>query len=35
MPPKAVVTTLLMAETTLGGDTSILDNLQMVIRGQL
>jgi len=35
MPPKAVVTTLLTAATTLGlgGDTSITDNLQPIIRG--
>jgi hypothetical protein len=35
MPPKVVVTTLLTAVTTLGlgGDTSITDNLQPVIRG--
>jgi len=35
MPPKAAVTTLLTAATTLGlgGDTSIIDNLQPVIRG--
>jgi len=35
MLPKVVVTTLLTAVITLGlgGDTSILDNLQLVIRG--
>jgi len=35
MPPKAAVTTPLTAATTLGsgGDTSIMDNLQPVIRG--
>jgi len=35
MPPKVAVTTLLTAATTLGlgGDTSMLDNLQLVIRG--
>jgi len=35
MPPKVVVTTLLTVATTLGlgGDTSISDNLQPVIRG--
>jgi len=35
MPPKAVVTTLLTVAITLGlgGDTSIMDNLQPVIRG--
>jgi len=37
MPPEAVVTTPLTAATTLGlrGDTSITDNLQPIIRGQL
>jgi hypothetical protein len=37
MPPKAAVTTLLTAATTLGlgGDTSIIDDLQPIIRGQL
>jgi len=35
MPPKAVVTTLLTAAITLGlgGDTNILDNSQLIIRG--
>jgi len=35
MPPKAAVITLLTAATTLGlgGDTSIIDNLQLIIRG--
>jgi len=35
MPPKAAVTTPLTVATTLGlrGDTSIMDNLQPVIRG--
>jgi hypothetical protein len=35
MPPKAAVTTLLTAATTLelGGDTSIIDDLQPIIRG--
>ena len=35
MPPKAAVITLLTAATTLGlgGDTSIMDDLQPVTRG--
>ena len=35
MPPKAAVTTPLTAAITLGlgGDTSIMDNLQPIIRG--
>jgi len=37
MPLKAAVITLLTATTTLGlgGDTSITDDLQPIIRGQL